>query len=364
MITKRKMVVKNRKKVMLGMSGGVDSSVSAYLLKKEGYDVIGVTLRLWEETTHDDGCCSLSAVEDARRVANKLEIPFYVLNMKEDFKEYVVNYFIKEYESGRTPNPCIACNRYIKFGALLDKAKSMDVDFVATGHYAIIEKEKDRYILKKSVDESKDQSYVLYNLTQQQLSKTVFPLGKYKKTEIRNIAKELGFNVANKPDSQEICFVEDNNHFNFVNKHSKNNPKKGEFLDTIGTVLGYHEGITKYTIGQRRGLGIVTGKPMFIIDIDEESNQVILGSNDDLFRDELIATDLNWISIEKLDKQLKVKAKIRYKAKEEDATISPLKDGNVIVKFDKPQRAITKGQSVVFYIENTVVGGGIIQSSI
>lgn len=351
----------SKKKVMIGMSGGVDSSVAAYLLQKEGYDVIGVTMQIWPDQQHDDGCCSLSSVEDARRVANKFGIPYYVFNMKEDFQKYVIEYFVKEYESGRTPNPCIACNKYIKFGSLLDKAKSIDIDYVATGHYAIIEKLNGRYILKKSVDDTKDQSYVLYNLTQEQLSKTVFPLGKYKKTEIRRIAKELELNVASKPDSQEICFIDDNDHHRFIKEHTGNEPKKGFFVDTKGNTLGIHEGISKYTIGQRRGLGIVTGKPMFVLDIDVENNTVVLGDNEDLFTKEFLVNDLNWISIEELDRNMEVKAKIRYKTPEESATIIPIENNKVKVIFDKEQRAVTSGQSVVFYIDDTVVGGGIIE---
>lgn len=352
---------KNKQKVMLGMSGGVDSSVAAYLLQQEGYEVIGVTMQIWTDTSHDDGCCSLSAVEDARRVANKLGIAYYVFNMKEDFQKYVIEYFVKEYESGRTPNPCIACNRYVKFGSLLDKAKSMNIDYVATGHYAIIEKLNDRYILKKAIDDTKDQSYVLYNLNQEQLSRTLFPLGKYKKSEIREIARELGFGVASKPDSQEICFVDDNDYNNFIKTHSNNTSSIGEIVDIQGNVLGHHNGITKFTIGQRRGLGIALGKPMFVVDIDIENNRVILGENDDLFVKEIYAYDLNWISIDKLDKPLRIKAKIRYKAQEQDATVEPLEEGKVKIIFDEKQRAATPGQSVVFYKDDTVVGGGIIE---
>lgn len=350
----------NNKKVMLGMSGGVDSCVSAYLLKQQGYDVIGVHMQVWTDTSHDDGCCSLSSVEDARRVANLVGIPFYVFNMKEDFQKYVIEYFVKEYESGRTPNPCIACNRYVKFGALLDKAKSMGIEYISTGHYARIENKDGRYILKKAVDSKKDQTYVLYNLTQDQLSKTIFPLGEYVKEDVRKIAKELGFSVASKPDSQEICFVTDNDHNRFIKDHTGKDPLPGEFVDTDGNVLGKHEGITKYTIGQRRGLGVVTGKPMFVLDIDVDNNQVILGSNEDLFTDEIVANDLNWISISELKEPINVKAKIRYKAIESDALLTPISDTEVIVKFKEKQRASTSGQSVVFYNEDSVVGGGII----
>lgn len=346
------------------MSGGVDSSVSAYILKELGYDVIGVTLKLWDKTQNEDGCCSLSSTEDARRVANSLDIPFYVFNMQDDFKKYVVDYFIHEYESGRTPNPCVACNRYIKFGALLDKAKSMDIDYIATGHYALIEKIGDRYMLKKSKDSSKDQTYFLYNLTQDQLSHTLFPIGGYTKIEIRDIAKQLDLKVADKRDSQEICFVEDNNHYHFVKTHSNNAVLKGEIIDLNGNVLGYHEGISKYTIGQRRGLGVVTGSPMFVVDIDNDSNQVILGSNDDLFKKELIASDLNWVYMDTLENEMEVTVKIRSTSKEVNGKIFPTKQNGVRVIFNEKQRAITKGQSVVFYKDDIVVGGGIIDKSI
>jgi tRNA-uridine 2-sulfurtransferase len=351
----------NKKKVMLGMSGGVDSSVAAILLQQQGYDVIGVTLQIWPHSERDDGCCSLTAVEDARRVANKLGIPYYVLNMQEEFQKYVIEYFVSEYKSGRTPNPCIACNRYIKFGALLEKAKGMGVDYVATGHYAVIEKDNNRYHLKKSKDNNKDQTYVLYNLTQNQLSKTLFPLGNYTKEEIREIAKDSGLSVASKPDSQEICFVEDNDYHKFIQECTGDNTHKGEFIDIKGNILGYHEGITRYTIGQRRGLGVVTGKPMFVVDIDVENNQVVLGSNEDLFIKEIIVEDLNWISIDRLEQAMKVQAKIRYKAKEAEAEIIPIEENKVRVIFKEGQRAPTPGQSVVFYQDDFVVGGGIIQ---
>ncbi len=341
------------------MSGGVDSSVSAYILKQQGYEVLGCTMKLWFDENHNK---YVSNIEDAKRVANTLDIPFHIFDMQDDFKKYVVNYFISEYESGRTPNPCVACNRYVKFEGLMEKAKELGIDYIATGHYAVVEKENDRYILKKSKDQSKDQTYFLYNLTQEQLSKVVFPLGSYKKTEIREIAKQLGFNTANKPDSQEVCFIENNNHFEFVNAYSDTPTQKGEIVDIHGNVLGIHDGISKYTIGQRRGLGVVTGKPMFVIDIDGESNRVILGSNDDLLKKELIASKLNWVSIPSLKDTLDVDIKIRSTAKLAKGKISTIEENKVRVIFDKPQRAITKGQSVVFYKEDTVVGGGIIES--
>ena len=357
MITERKMKVRNRPKVLLGMSGGVDSSVAAYILKKDGYEVIGCTMELWTGENHKK-----SNIEDAKRVAEILQIPFHIFDLQKEFKEYVIKYFISEYEAGRTPNPCVACNRYVKFQGLLDKAQELNIDYVATGHYANIEKGDERYYLKKAVDESKDQTYFLYKLTPEQLSKTIFPLGNYKKTEIRDIAKKLGFEVAEKPDSQEVCFVENNNHYEFVKQYSHNDMKKGEIVDIDGNVLGYHEGISKYTIGQRRGLGVVTGKPMFVIDIYGESNRVILGSNEDLFKKELVVENLNWIYLDSPKEEMTLKVKIRSTALEVEGKVIPNgKEAKVV--FSKPQRAITKGQSAVFYKDDYVVGGGVIKSS-
>jgi len=345
--------IPKKSKVLLGMSGGVDSSITALLLQKKGYEVIGATMQL-----HD--YCNNDQVEDAKEVAKRLGIEHHVFNMKEQFKKHVIDYFIKEYQEGRTPNPCVACNKYIKFGAMIDKAEELGIEYIATGHYARIEKVTDgKYLLKKGKDESKDQSYMLYNLTQELLAKTIFPLGEYSKEEVRKIAEENGFITANKPDSQEVCFIPDNNHFRFIQENSTIPMKKGEIVNTNGEVLGYHEGSAKYTIGQRKGLGISAKTPLFVIDINSEKNQVVLGSNDELFSKELVATNLNWITFEKLEKEMEVDAKIRYKAKESKAKIYPM-EYKVKVVFEKPQRAITKGQSVVFYKDDIVLGGGII----
>lgn len=359
------------KKVMVGMSGGVDSSVAAALLLERGYDVIGVTMHVWEETAttqgqdneRDDACCSLSAVEDARRVADKLNIPHYVMNFKDIFKNKVIDYFIDEYLKGRTPNPCIACNKYIKFGVLLDKALSMGIDYVATGHYARVEYNEDnnRFLLKKAVTKEKDQSYALYNLSQDKLSKVLLPIGNYVKDEVRTLAKKYGLAVASKPDSQEICFIQDNDYVKFINKMVEEDMKPGYFIDTNGNILGEHKGIVNYTVGQRKGLGITFGKPMFVVKINSEKNQVVLGEGNEVFSRELIATDINYIAIDNLNDTIKIDAKIRYSAKEAPAALYPLEYGKVKVVFDYAQRAITPGQSIVFYDKDIVVGGGIIE---
>lgn len=359
-----------KKRVVIGMSGGVDSSVAAYLLKEQGYEVIGITMQIWQNKNEyakevEGGCCSLSAVEDARRVCNNLDIPFYVLNFKDIFQETVVDYFVDEYFLGRTPNPCIACNKYVKFEALLDKALALEADYVATGHYAKITYDSlyQRYLLKKSVTVAKDQTYALYNLNQYQLSKILMPLGYYTKEQTREIARKLGLAVAEKADSQEICFIEDNNYGRFLEEKRGKDIHTGFFVDTKGNKLGVHKGIVHYTIGQRKGLGIAFGKPMFVVEIIPEKNLVVLGESDEVFSSELVASNLNFISMEKLDLHKKIKAKIRYSAREADAEIIPMSDNKVKVVFSSPQRAITPGQAIVFYEGDIVVGGGTIEVS-
>lgn len=354
-------------KVMLGMSGGVDSSVAAAVLCEQGYEVVGVTMQIWPDMQEDKkqtegGCCSLSAVDDARRVADRLGISYYVLNFKDVFQQKVIDYFTDEYLKGRTPNPCIACNRFVKFEALLTKAVSMGMDYIATGHYAriVYDESLDRYLLKKSATAQKDQTYALYTMTQDQLKRTLFPIGDFTKDQVRALARELALPVATKPDSQEICFVDDNDYGRFIEENTITDIKRGYFVDTEGNRLGMHKGIIHYTVGQRKGLGISFGKPMFVVAVRPEDNTVVLGNANEVFSSELTASDINWISIGELKSEMRVTAKIRYSAKEAAAVIKPLDNNRVHVLFDEPQRAVTPGQSVVFYDGDIVVGGGTI----
>lgn len=335
------------------MSGGVDSSVAAFLLKEKGYEVVGATMRLKN---------GKEITKEAEAICKYLNIPFYEFDFREIFEEKVIKYFINEYSLGRTPNPCIACNKYLKFDEFLKKAKELNAYYIATGHYAKIEYNPnfDRYLVKKSVSTDKDQTYVLYNLMQSQLKHILMPLGYYDKVEIREIAKTIGLDVANKRDSQEICFVEDNDYIGFIKNKNISVIKPGNFIDTEGRVLGEHKGIINYTIGQRKGLGIAVGRPLYVVDIITEKNLVVLGDENQIFKNELIANNLNFILFDYLKKPIKVKAKIRYSAKEANATLIPIDDKKAKIIFEQPQRAITKGQSVVFYIEDILVGGGII----
>jgi tRNA-specific 2-thiouridylase len=362
--------VSHKKSVLVAMSGGVDSSVTAALLKEQGYNLIGVTMQLGtNDETNSEGseeCCNISAIEDARQVAHRLEIPFYVVNFRELFQEKVVDYFLNEYLEGKTPNPCIACNRHVKFSALFNKAVDLGVDFIATGHYARIfyDPSYGRYLMKKAEDRSKDQTYVLYGLSQDKLSKILMPLGEYTKSDIRIKAKELGLSVAEKPESQEICFITDNNYRRFIKEKAGNKIKPGPYLDTKGHVIGRHKGLPYYTVGQRKGLGLALGKPIYVIDIDPERNAIIIGDNEDLMRKSLISGENNFILFDRLDKPMEVMAKIRYKTMAAPAVISPLEDGRVKVDFQEPQRAITPGQAVVYYWEEFCLGGGIIEKTL
>lgn len=354
------------KKAMIAMSGGVDSSVAAYLISQQGYETIGVTMKLFHNedigVKSEKTCCSADDVDDARSVAGRLGIPYYVFNYTDNFKLHVISRFVDAYRNGRTPNPCIDCNRYIKFDQLMQRAKELEFDYVVTGHYAITEfdEKSGRYILKKAVDESKDQSYVLYSLTQEQLKHILFPLGSMTKQEARKIAEEQGFVNADKHDSQDICFVPDGNYARFIEEWCGFKFENGNFVDLDGNIIAQHKGIINYTIGQRKGLGIAAKAPYYVVSKDLNKNEVVLGSNDDLFSSTLTATDVNFISIEKLTEPMRVKAKVRYKQRETDATITPLENGDVSVVFDEPQRAIAPGQAVVFYDGDIVVGGGTI----
>ena len=355
-----------KKKVVVGMSGGVDSSVAAYLLKKQGYEVIGVTMQVWQDdegfTEREGGCCSLSAVDDARMVAESLGIPFYVMNFKDFFKDKVIDYFIDEYLEGRTPNPCIACNKFVKFEELLRRANSLGADYVATGHYAKIYEENGRWNLEKAVDDHKDQTYALYTFTQGQLSKTLMPCGDYTKPQIREIAEEIGLLTAQKKDSQDICFVSDGNHGNYVYSMVPEKKNPGNFVTVSGKIVGQHKGIAYYTIGQRKGLGLALGKPVFVVSINKNKNEVVVGTEEDLRSDTLTVSDVNLISIAELNKPMELTAKIRYAAKPAECTIYPMEDGRIKAIFKEKQRAITLGQSCVFYDDLKVVGGGIIDS--
>lgn len=348
-----------KKTVVVGMSGGVDSSVAAYLLKEKGYNVIGVTMQIWQE--EESGCCGLSAIEDARRVAHDLDIPYYVMNFRCEFKEKVVDYFVDEYLNGRTPNPCIACNRYVKWESLLKRSRDIGADYIATGHYARIDKlENGRYSLKRSATLAKDQTYALYNLTQDQLKHTLMPVGEYTKEEIRQIADKIQLRVANKPDSQDICFVPDGDYAGFIEKTLDTDLPIGNFVTTDGKVLGPHKGITHYTVGQRKGLGLALGYPAFVVEIRPETNEVVIGTHEDSLSNYVRANQLNFMSIEDLEGELRVWAKIRYNHKGAWCTIKKTGDDEVLCTFEEQQRAITPGQAVVFYDGDYVLGGGTI----
>jgi tRNA-specific 2-thiouridylase len=347
------------------MSGGVDSSVAALLLHQQGYEVIGVTMRLWtveneDVPAHSKRCCSVEDTEDARRVCQSIGVPHYVQNFEREFQEHVVDYFVREYDRGRTPHPCLACNDKIKFDFLLRRAMFLDADYIATGHYARIRNGGQSYRLLKGADANKDQSYVLFTLTQTELGRLLFPVGEYPKSQIRQIAADAGLPVADKPDSQDICFIPDGDYKKFVGE--RNQPRPGDYVDLDGNSLGQHPGVQFFTIGQRRGLGLSggTGDPRFVVKINPVSNQVTLGSHDDLYQTHLWASRTNFPSDVPLGKPLSVTAKIRYKASESPATIT-VHDGTAEIRFDEPQRAITPGQAIVFYQDDELVGGGIIE---
>lgn len=351
-------------KALIAMSGGVDSSVAAYLMKKIGYDCIGVTMRLFHNkdaaVVDEKTCCSLADVEDARSTSFRLEIPYYVFNFTANFKKQVIDRFIAAYECGATPNPCIDCNRYLKFEKLYRRAMELGCDYVVTGHYARIENKNGRYLLKKALDDTKDQSYVLYSMTQEQLAHTRFPLGGMFKSETRRIAEEQGFINANKHDSQDICFVPHGDYARVIELQTGKTYPPGNFIDQNGNVLGEHKGMIRYTIGQRKGLGLAYPEPLYVCEKRITDNTVILGKNEELFSKSLYASDFNWISYEIPKNVLRVKAKVRYKHEEQWATATPLEADCVHIEFDEPQRAITPGQAVVLYDGDVVIGGGTI----
>lgn len=355
--------------VAVAMSGGVDSSVAAALLVREGYEVVGITLQIWQESQTDPrhaGCCSLGAVIDARRVAKILGIPHYVLNFRQKFAETVIADFIAEYRRGRTPNPCVQCNRYVKFDAFLEKADEVGAQYIATGHYARIrfDDKSGRWLLLKGVNREKDQSYVLFPMTQSQLKRTLFPLGELpSKAETRALARQLGLPIAEKPDSQEICFVAEAGGYRaFLQKQVPDTVRPGEIRDVEGNVLGRHPGVAFFTIGQRRGLGISGHKePLYVVDIDAEHNVVVVGPEQHLYCRRFLVEAVNWIAIEQLSQPLAVQARIRYNMPEAAATLFPTDSPTgVEVVFEAPQRAVTPGQAAVFYRGEVVIGGGTI----
>lgn len=351
-------------KAIIAMSGGVDSSVAAFLMKEQGYDIIGITLKLHGEKNivEEQSCCTTQDILDAKAVCDRLSIEHRVVNLESNFKEYVIDRFIDSYVCGGTPNPCVDCNRYIKFSKLLDIAKAEGYEYVVTGHYARVgyDENSGRYLLKKGLDESKDQSYVLYSLSQDALAHLKLPLGELTKTEVREIAEKNGFINANKKDSQDICFVPDGKYADFITQYTGRSFPDGYFVDLSGKVLGNHKGIIRYTIGQRKGLNLSLPQSMYVCKKDIDTNTVTLCLDHELFSDTLIADDVNLISIKELTEPIRVKAKIRYKHNEADATLYPYENGKIKLVFDEPQRAITKGQAVVMYNGNGVVGGATI----
>ena len=345
----------SKDRIVVAMSGGVDSSVAAAFLKEKGYDVVGLTMKLWGE---ENRCCSHDDVKDARLVARHLGIPHYIVSLNESFKRNVVDYFVSEYLRGRTPNPCAVCNPTIKFGDLLQKAAALGARFLATGHYAIVtyDSDRQRYVLRRGKERGKDQSYFLARLSQESLSRTLFPVGSYPKKKIRELAERFGLPIAHKTESQEVCFIPDGNVAKFIEKQEGKEIASGPIVDKTGQTLGNHKGIIGYTIGQRKGLGIAMGRPVYVTKIDAETNTVTVGEPEELYRKKFIATDPHWISVPNLKESIKVKARIRYKHRPALAALSPLGNGKVEIRFDRPQRAITPGQLAVFYEGDVVVG--------
>ena len=355
-----------KKRVVVGMSGGVDSSVAAWLLKEQGYDVIGVTMQIWQDEEEklqeeNGGCCGLTAVDDARRVAASLDIPYYVMNFKREFKENVIDYFVDEYIGGRTPNPCIACNRFVKWESLLKRSMDIGADYIATGHYARVEQlPNGRYAVRTSATGRKDQTYALYNLTQEQLKRTLMPVGGYTKEEIREMAAKMNLPVAHKPDSQDICFVPDGDYASFIEKTADQTFPQGNFVLADGTIVGRHNGIIHYTVGQRKGLGVAMGYPVFVLAIRPETNEVVLGKAEESLSRYVRADWINFMSVEDLKEPKKVWAKIRYNHKGAWCTVERTGEDEILCTFDEPLRAAAPGQAVVLYDGEYVLGGGTI----
>ena len=356
-------------RTVVAMSGGVDSSVAALLCLEAGHEVIGMTMQIWPDAPgevfeREGGCCSLSAVEDARRVCSVLGIPHYVTNLKHEFEEEVIGEFIEEYAQGRTPNPCITCNKAVKFGHLLRKARELEADYLATGHYARVARDDaGRYLLMKSPDESKDQSYALYSLDQDQLAHALFPVGSLDKRDVRRMARERELPTSAKPESQDICFITDGDYRDFLRQRRPEAFSPGAIEDTGGRTVGSHAGIAHFTVGQRKGLGIASGRPMYIVDIRPDTNTVVVGTWEESLDRGFLADDCNWIEFERPCGPFRADAKIRYRSNPAPASVTPRDDGAVEACFDRPQRAVTPGQAAVFYHGDIVVGGGTIISA-
>lgn len=351
-------------RALIAMSGGVDSSVAALIMKEKGYEPIGVTMKLYDnediQMEQEKTCCSLSDVEDARSVALKIGFPYYVFNFKAEFDKKVISKFVDSYKKGMTPNPCIDCNRYLKFAELYRRAHELGCEHIVTGHYVRVRYNDNtkKYELLKGVDETKDQSYVLYHLTQEQLAHTLFPLGEYKKDQIRKMAEDHGLLNAHKHDSQDICFIPDGNHKRFIEDYTGEKAGYGDFIDINGKTVGTHQGYYRYTVGQRKGVQVNREGKNYVLEVRPQTNEVVIGRNKDLFKSELIADDFNWISGEVPEKSLRVQGRTRYQKALANATVTVPGEGRVNVVFDEPQRAITKGQSVVLYDGDVVLGGG------
>lgn len=355
-------------KAMVAMSGGVDSSVAALLVKQMGFEAIGIIMKLYYNeaigVSREKTCCSLEDVEDARRVAGVLNMPFYVLNFAQRFEDEVISRFVEDYAAGRTPNPCVECNKHIKFDQLLHRAEEIGCAYLSTGHYARIEKDENsgRYLLKKSADRDKDQTYMLYTLSQYQLSKILFPLGGLQKETVRQMARENGLLTAHKRDSQDLCFVPDGDYAGFIRRYTGKEGEPGDFVGTSGEIYGRHKGIVHYTVGQRKGLGLSFPQPMYVGDIDPVRNRVLLVKSQELMTQTLTANEINLISVPEIEKPMEVQAKVRYRHRAEPAVVTQLGKDMLRVEFAAPQRAVTRGQSVVLYDGDVVVGGGKICS--